>query len=112
MARELIDVSLRFYEDELQRRAELERLEFWRSVLSIEYVLGKTVIRPDGSITVHPPGGHQTPIQIIELKNEVGEGGSDPIMQAERSYTSIFCSPGVGFFFLFYHIDFSLMDCA
>ena len=45
---------------------------------------------------------------MVELKNEVEEGGIDPIMQAERSYTSILYSPGVGFF-LFYHTGFPLM---
>jgi len=99
MAQELIAVSLRFYEDESLRRTELEKLEFWKPILSADYILdNSTIIHPDGTTTVHPPGGHRTAIQIVELKNEIGEGKSDPIMQAERSYASIFCSSGVGLF--------------
>ena len=99
MARELINVSLEFHEDELRRKTELEKLEFWRSILSTDYASDSTVIDPDGSITVRPHGGRRTAIRIVELKNEIGEGKSDPIMQAERRYVSIFCSTGVGLFF-------------
>jgi hypothetical protein len=100
MARELIDVSLEFYESELQRKAQLQKLKFWDSISieSTDYILDKSAIHPDGSITVHPPDGHRTAILIVELKNEIGEGSSDPIMQSERSWASICCSSMVGLF--------------
>ena len=98
MARELVDVSLEFYEDELRRKTELEKLEFWESILSTDYTFDSVVIHPDGSTTIHPYSDRWTAIRIAEVKNEIGEGKSDPIMQAERSYASIFCSTGVGLF--------------
>jgi len=98
MAKELIDVSLNFYEDELHRRTELENLELWGSILSTDYILDKSIVHSDRSTTVHPPDVHRTAIQIVETKNEIGEGGSDPILQAERSYSSIFCSSEVSLF--------------
>jgi len=84
-------------EDELLRRGELENLKLWGSILSTDYVLDKSIIHSDRSTAVHPPDGHRTAIQIVEIKNEI-RGGSDLILQAEHSYSSIFCSSGVGLF--------------
>lgn len=98
MAKNLIAASLTFYKNELHRKEALEQLQSWRSIVTEEYTLANIAIRPDGSTSVHTRSGHRIPVQIVELKNEIGEGGSDPIMQAERSYASIFCSPRVSRF--------------
>lgn len=72
------------------------KAELRKSISTIEYILDKSTIRPNGSTTIYASGGHQAVIQIIELKNKIREGKSDPIMQAKRGYTSIFCSAQVG----------------
>lgn len=95
----LINSSLWFYKDELRRRAALVKLRFWGSMSTIEFDIGKTAICPNGVLTVEHPKGNKMVVEIVELKNEIGEGGSDPIMQAERSYASIVCSPNVSVFF-------------
>ena len=99
MARELIVVSLPFYEDALQRKAALEELMCWRSIVSEQYALGTTSIHLDGSTSVRTLSGHKIPVQITELRNEIEEGGgSDPILLAERSYVTICRSRKVGLF--------------
>jgi hypothetical protein len=101
MARELICASLEFYEDESQRKAALEKLTFWKSILSTDHNLDSSSICADGSTSACSRGSRRIPVQIVELKNEIGEGGSDPIVQAERSHAAIFCSTRVGLSFSF-----------
>jgi hypothetical protein len=61
-ARELINISLEFYDDELQHRTELGKLKIWEPIFSMDYASDNTIIHAEGSITVHPPrrspGGH------------------------------------------------------
>ena len=94
MASQLISHSLQFYETELLRRASLQRL--WKGIITTEFNFGDTSILPDGVVSTWTDQGHQRVVQVLELKNEIGEGGRDPIMQAERSYASIICSDDVG----------------
>lgn len=70
--------------------------------------MGGSFVRPDRSTSVQTPGGLRIPFRIVELKNEIGEGKSDPIVQGERSYASIFCSAEVGPFLP--HIDLLIRD--
>lgn len=98
MAWELVSLSLEFYETKLERRAVLEKLGFWGSMTTTEFNLDKITVCPDGVLTAQPDGGHQTVVQVLELENEIGVGGRDPIMKAERSYASIVCSADVGVF--------------
>ena len=95
MAGELIGASLDIYPTELQRKEALEKLTFWESIFTAEYALDTTAIRHDGS-TSASCSGLRIPIQIVELKNEIGQGGSDPITQAERCHATIICSTRVG----------------
>jgi len=41
------------------------------------------------------PGGFSTIVAIIEVKSEIGEGGSDPIAQAECAYVAAYSSDEV-----------------
>lgn len=94
MASQLISHSLQLYETELLWRASLQRL--WKGIITTEFNFGDTSILPDGVVSTWTDQGHQRVVQVLELKNEIGEGGSDPIMQAECSYASIVCSDDVG----------------
>ena len=99
MALKLINSSLEFYKDELARRSALEVLQCWGDIYTTEFRVGSTSIRPDGVLTVKKSIGPRMVFEVVELKNEIGEGGSDPIMQAERSYASIVSSEDVCVFF-------------
>ena len=74
---ELAGVSLEFYEDELRRKTELEKLEFWKSTASTNYTVRQYHHSSDGSTTVHPHEGHRAVVEVVELKNGTGEGRSD-----------------------------------
>ena len=103
MAMELISVSLEIYSTRLQRKAELARLKFWKSmsILSTDYTLGESTIRPDGSTCVDARGGLRIPTLIVEVNNEIGPGGSDPITRAEYFHARIFSSAEVCLSFSF-----------
>ena len=87
-----IYASLDFYKDESNRRAEIHRLHTLGDLLSPEIQLGPRVIKPGGRITVRRHTDNQeATVRIVEMKNEIGEGGSDPITQAECVFVLI-CS--------------------
>lgn len=102
MARELILVSLQFYETVQDLRVALERLDFWSSILPTEHNLDKTAVYPDGTFNarVHPSKGHWMVVQIVDVENEIGKGECDPISEAEGIFTSIVRSAGVCVHFL------------
>ncbi|KAI0090497.1 hypothetical protein BDY19DRAFT_1055504 [Irpex rosettiformis] len=94
-AYEFYKVSLNFYSNEGERQKELRdtlkilgQLVFYD--VSLFFNSDKQSFRPDGSITtqVTLPGAKHAVVVIClqELKNEVGEGGTDPIRQAEYNY--------------------------
>lgn len=91
-ALDFIDASLNFYQNESYRRAELHRLQALGDLISPEINLEPKLIKPDGTLTVIEPISKQEAyVRIVEMKNEIGEGGSDPITQAECGFVLV-CS--------------------
>jgi hypothetical protein len=96
----LVKVSSAHYTSAQERKEALMGafgLVDYIPTLSSEFSLGRTVTRPDAATSTHAGEGKQVvPCQILELKNEIGTGGSDPITQAECAYSRIFSAPKVG----------------
>ena len=92
-AARFIDVSLDFFRDETLRQKYLNDLDGTLGKLaSGQIVVDARVIKPDGTTTVFCKSARrEAVVRIVELKNEVGEGDSDPIMQAECGFVLI-CS--------------------
>jgi hypothetical protein len=93
VAVKLVNVSVAHYINEDQRRKALVEVlgpADYIPTLSSEFTLGS------GINSTHAGEGQQVPFQILELKNEIGAGGSDPITQAEFAYAKIFSAPEVG----------------
>jgi len=91
-ATKLIHVSLEFFKEESDRKAKLNTLKTFGDLVSPEVNIEPRTIPPDGITTIFCPSAEQeATIRIVELKNDIGEGGSDPIMQAECGFALI-CS--------------------
>ena len=89
---EFIDISLLLHEDEHDRRAKIHQVGVLGNILSSEVYVDARSIFPNGTTTIMCHSTKQEAIvRIVEVKNEVGEGGSDPIMQAECDFVLI-CS--------------------
>jgi len=93
---DFIDVSLTLHKDESERRTKLHNLEALGHLYSSEITLDIKTIKPDGTTRVRCPSAEQEAIvRIVELKNEIGEGGSDPIAQAECGFVLVCASKTV-----------------
>lgn len=85
-ARKLINISLDFHRDEinlLQAFGDLYPRKVYTDIGDIT-LSGATGI-------ICPAAKRQAIVRIFEVKNEIGEGGSDPIAQAECDFVTI-CS--------------------
>lgn len=92
VAAELISFSLDFFKDESERQTKLHNWNNFGDLLSPHVKVNGKTIHPDGTTTVRCPSIKQAAtIHIVELKNDIREGGSDPIMQAECGFVLI-CS--------------------
>jgi hypothetical protein len=103
MTMELVNKSLAFYPDEVERVGEikdamdalvhdhvLQRIELMRD-------RGKAY-RPDGSIVVRCekfPKRDEAVTSFTEVKNGIGDGGSDPIQQAQCDYILYYSAKAV-----------------
>ena len=91
-AAELISASLDFFAEESDRLTKLNNLKALGDLISPDIKLNARTITLDGTTAVYCPSAKQDAIvRIVELKNDVGEGASDPIMQAECGFVLI-CS--------------------
>jgi len=91
-ATKLIHASLDFFKDESDRKAKLKNLKTFGDLVSPEVKIDARKIYPDGITTVFCPSAErEATVRIVELKNDIGEGGSDPTMQAECGFALI-CS--------------------
>ena len=91
-ALDFIDASLSFYEHRFDRRTKIHELKALGCLGFSEIFHEPRVIRHDGTTTVIcPTSGQEAVVRIVEMKNEIGEGGSDPIAQAECGFVLI-CS--------------------
>ena len=91
-ATKLIHASLDFFKEESDRKAKLHSLGTFGDLVSPEVNVEARKIYPDGITTVFcPSAGQEATVRIVELKNDIGEGGSDPIIQAECGFALI-CS--------------------
>jgi len=98
-ALDFIDVSLALYKEESDRRTMINQLGALERLESPEVKLEVKTIRPNGTIAVTcPSSGEEAIIRIVEMKNEIGEGGSDPIVQAECGFVLICSSNKVTYF--------------
>ena len=92
-AADFIYNSLNFFEGEADRQ---ERLKAVKGVLgnlsSGQIKVDARIIKPDGTTTVHCGSAEKDVyVRIVELKNDIGVGDSDPIAQAECGFVLI-CS--------------------
>ena len=103
-ALDFIDVSLDYYTDESYRRSKVDDLQVLGRLDSLDKLFDPKSTGPAGIVTVMcPTGKREAVICLIEMKNEIGLGGSDPIAQAECGYVLIcssnkvtsFLSPGL-----------------
>jgi hypothetical protein len=98
-ALEFINITLDFYEDKVDRRSKIDELQVLGRLISPEINIDARVITPDGTTTITCPASRQeATIRIVEVKNEIGEGGSDPIVQAECGFVLICSSKEVASF--------------
>ncbi|KAI0094198.1 hypothetical protein BDY19DRAFT_8862 [Irpex rosettiformis] len=96
-AKRFIVVSSKIYKQETERHSQLsENSPFARPGCFTERILLNGQVRPDGgaSIWVKLPDG--TSVEVFscftEIKNEVGVGDADPLMQAQSTYRAIYSS--------------------
>jgi len=95
-ALEFIYTSLDFHKDEGVRRSRIGDLRVLGGLLSPVINIDTTkVIIPDGATVVACHGNQRAIARIVEVKNEIGEGGSDPIAQAECGFVLISSSTQV-----------------
>ena len=98
-ALDLIDASLNLYEDERSRQDQINNLKVLGDLFSPKMTLESMVMRSDGKTTIHYPTIlREAVVRIVEMKNEIGEGGSDPIVQAECGFVLICSSKEVALF--------------
>ena len=96
-----IYASLGFYGDKSDRRAMVHDLHALGNLFPPEINLRSRIIEPDGTATVRCHTTNQEAIvRIVEMKNEIGEGRSDPIMQAECGFVLICSSEEVSRFLI------------
>ena len=99
-----MEISARFFADESKRLFEYKKYQFMfpsRNQIITEQKLtldsGGRSFSPD-AVVYSGRGGNQTPeipLAIIEVKNEIGMGGSDPIAQAQCDYLAFYSSKQV-----------------
>ena len=100
-ALDFIDASLDLYSDEASRRTRIDGLRVLGLLRSQEITIDARAIAPNGVVTIPCPTSKQDAyVRIVEMKNEIGEGGSDPIVQAECGFVLICSSEKVAFSFL------------
>ncbi|KAI9069718.1 hypothetical protein FKP32DRAFT_1586656 [Trametes sanguinea] len=97
--REYVRVSVAHHMDEatrVKRMAGLMHVIMGHSILDvIEIQLSSGVLKPDGVVKARVEDFIEmarTLRCIVEVKNEIGEGGCDPIAQAERCYKVYYSS--------------------
>ncbi|KAI8996214.1 hypothetical protein BD414DRAFT_575583 [Trametes punicea] len=98
-ARRFVASAVEYYSNENARvfsMAETMHIALGYPVLeSSEIPLSSGTIKPDGVLKVNTGswyGIHRPLLCIAEAKCEIGEGGSDPIAQAERYYRAFYSS--------------------
>ena len=91
-AAKLISTSFDFFEDESDRQTKLNKLNALGGLISLDIKLDTRTIALGGTTTIFCPSSTQdATIRITDLKNNIEEGRSDPVMQAERKFVLI-CS--------------------
>jgi hypothetical protein len=100
-ALEIIQSFLEFYPSKRTKRDAIGRtclfFEEQSSLLTpteFSRGTGKT-FSPDGHRKSRTPFGIAIPSELIELKNEIGEGGSDAAAQVQRDYACLHSSDQV-----------------
>jgi len=95
---EELDLAVKFifasldFEEGSDRRVKLNNLKILGDLVSPKFKVDARKIFPDGTTTVFCPfAGEDAIVRVVELKNDIGEGGTDPIMQAECGFALI-CS--------------------
>ena len=92
LAMKFIFASLDFFEQGSDRRVKLNNLKAFGDLIAPEIKVDARKISPDGMTTIFCPSAERDAIvRIVEVENDIGEGGSDPIMQAECGF-AIICS--------------------
>lgn len=99
---DLMEKSLEFYDSELERQSIIGKTWLFRENGNT-LLRGTNFKRPRG--TNIQPDGHRmsfvsalnctVPSEVIEVKNEMGDGGADVLAQAERDYVCLYASDEV-----------------
>ena len=98
MALKFINTSLNLHEYEFDRRAKMDELQVLGRLLTrrVQVDAGELIL--DGMTgALCPTITQEATVRIVEVQNEIGEGGSDPIMQAECGFVLICSSKKVTF---------------
>ncbi|KAL7284419.1 hypothetical protein ACG7TL_001709 [Trametes sanguinea] len=97
--REYVRVSVAHHMNEatrVQRMADLTNIIVGHSILNVtDSYLSSGGFRPDGVVEARAKGSFEMfriLRCIVKVKNEIGEGGCDPIAQAERCYKAYYSS--------------------
>lgn len=101
-------LSLEVYDNEHERRKMIAKILTFAGQTAFkmsEVTPDRRAFRPDGLVEIRlSPPGQGALLGVIcfqELKNEIGEGGSDPIRQAELNYKHLVSSKDVCHFIPF-----------
>jgi len=87
-----INTSLDLHEHEFDRRVKMDYLRVLGRLLTRRVQVDAGEIILDGIVGVScPTAAQEATVCIVEVQNEIGEGDSDPIMQAECDFVLI-CS--------------------
>lgn len=95
-------LSLEVYDNDHERRKMIAKILTFAGQTAFkmsEVTPDRRAFRPDGLVEIRlSPPGQGALLGVIcfqELKNEIGEGGSDPIRQAELNYKHLVSSKDV-----------------
>lgn len=95
---EFVSAALDFYHDEDARQFAMENtMRYYMGIPAMATTLTyNTRIKPDGARVCTQHLRDFQPISaFFELKNEIGEGGSDPFAEAECDYAAVYLSSTV-----------------
>ena len=99
-ARSFVELANQFYDQEYQRlealRPSLQAAIHQDILAETALRFGDRSLRPDGRVrSISTPNGFEIIRVLAEGKNEIGLGGTDPIVQAECDYVAIYTSDKV-----------------
>ena len=102
LAYDLVVNSADIYKNEDERKKNLSSLGnfvHFDILAKLSFPTGKSAMEPDGTILRRFRANVAATLCFTELKNEIGEGGCDPMRQAEIDYVCFYSAEQVRLFF-------------